>query len=53
MAGMLPRMPIGVVEGRVVLSVPEEWRALAGDRILNRVRGLGRVIGLDGRVEVG
>ncbi|WP_375410212.1 exopolyphosphatase [uncultured Methylobacterium sp.] len=53
MAGTLPRMPIGVVEGRVVLSVPEEWRALAGDRILNRVRGLGRVIGFDGRVEVG
>lgn len=52
MAGTLARTPIGVAEGRVVLTVPQAWSALAGDRILNRLRGLGRIVGLDGRVEV-
>lgn len=53
MAGTLPRIPIGVADGKVLLTIPAEWRALAGERILGRVRGLGRVIGLEGRVEVG
>ncbi|KQT16564.1 exopolyphosphatase [Methylobacterium sp. Leaf399] len=52
MAAILPRLPVGIAEGRVVLTVPSDWRSLAGDRVLNRVRGLGRVVGLDGRVEV-
>jgi exopolyphosphatase/guanosine-5'-triphosphate,3'-diphosphate pyrophosphatase len=53
MAETLPRMPVGVAEGRVILTIPAEWRALAGERILGRVRGLGRVVGLEGKVEVG
>jgi exopolyphosphatase/guanosine-5'-triphosphate,3'-diphosphate pyrophosphatase len=32
--------------------MPADRETLAGDRILNRVRGVGRVIGLDGRIAV-
>ena len=53
MEGTLRRTALAVEDGKVVLRMPEEWRALAGDRVLNRVRGLGRVIGLDGRVDIG
>jgi len=52
MAGTLERMPVLAGDGKVVLRVPPEWQGLAGDRLLGRVRGLGRVIGLDGRVEI-
>ena len=53
MAGPLERMPVAVEDGKVVLRLPAEWAELNGERLLSRVRGLGRVVGLDGRVEVG
>jgi exopolyphosphatase/guanosine-5'-triphosphate,3'-diphosphate pyrophosphatase len=53
MTGVLERTPLAVEDGKIVLRLPAEWRPLDGERLLNRVRGLGRVIGLDGRVEVG
>jgi exopolyphosphatase/guanosine-5'-triphosphate,3'-diphosphate pyrophosphatase len=53
MDGALPRAPLGVEEGRVTLRLPAEWKDLGGDRLLNRVRGLARLIGCDGRVVVG
>jgi len=37
----------------VTLRLPAEWKDLGGDRLLNRVRGLARLIGCDGRVVVG
>ncbi|MEE7492334.1 exopolyphosphatase [Methylobacterium oryzae] len=52
MDGALGRAPLTVEDGRVVLRLPRDWEALNGDRLLNRVRGLGRIIGLDGRVEM-
>lgn len=52
MDGALPRAPLTVEEGRVTLHLPGDWADLNGDRLLNRVRGLGRVIGLDGRIIV-
>jgi exopolyphosphatase/guanosine-5'-triphosphate,3'-diphosphate pyrophosphatase len=52
MDGALGRAPLTVEDGRVVLRLPRDWKPLSGDRLLNRVRALGRVIGLDGRVEV-
>jgi exopolyphosphatase/guanosine-5'-triphosphate,3'-diphosphate pyrophosphatase len=52
MAGPLKRMPLVVEDGKVVLRLPAEWAELNGERLLSRVRGLGRVVGLDGRVEV-
>ncbi|TXM75029.1 exopolyphosphatase [Methylobacterium sp. WL103] len=53
MEGALRRMPLKIEDGRVILSLPPEWDALNGDRLLNRVRGLGRIVGLEGRVRVG
>lgn len=53
MEGALRRMPLDVEDGRVVLILPPDWDALNGDRLLNRVRGLGRIVGLDGRVRIG
>ncbi len=52
MAGPLARMPVTVEDGKVVLRLPRDWEALNGERLLNRVRGLARVIGLDGRIDV-
>ncbi|WP_430913545.1 exopolyphosphatase [Methylobacterium sp. sgz302541] len=52
MAGTLEQIPIAVADGKVVLRLPAAWEALAGDRLLNRVRGLGRIVGLDGRIEI-
>ena len=53
MDGALTRAPLLIEEGRVTLRIPQDWAALASDRLLNRVRGLGRVVGLDGRIEIG
>ncbi|SFG95686.1 exopolyphosphatase [Methylobacterium gossipiicola] len=52
MEGTLSSLPIEIADGRVVLTLPANREALAGDRILGRVRGVGRVIGLDGRLAV-
>ncbi len=40
-------------EGRLTLHLPGEWAALNGERLLNRVRGTGRLLGLDARIVVG
>lgn len=53
MEGALRRMPLVVEDGRAVLTLPADWAALNGDRLLHRVRGLGRIVGLDGRIVVG
>ncbi|MGU3361831.1 exopolyphosphatase [Methylobacterium sp. M6A4_1b] len=50
MAGALGRIPVTVEGGRVTLTLPADQGALPGDRILNRVRGLGRLLGLEGRI---
>ncbi|NEU11289.1 exopolyphosphatase [Methylobacterium sp. BTF04] len=53
MAGALGSLPVVVQDGRVTLTLPPEAESLPGDRILNRLRGLARVIGLDGRIVTG
>ncbi|POR41391.1 exopolyphosphatase [Methylobacterium sp. V23] len=50
MAGALGRIPVTIEGGRVTLSLPADLGSLPGDRILNRVRGLGRLFGLEGRI---
>ena len=51
--GVLRRTSVAVEDGKVVLRLSAELRDLEGERLLNRVRGLGRVIGLDGRIDAG
>ncbi len=50
MAGALGRIPVTIEGGRVTLTLPADQGSLPGDRILNRVRGLGRLFGLEGRI---
>ena len=50
--GTLGGLPVTAADGRVTLTLPADRETLAGDRILNRVRGVGRVIGLDGRIAI-
>lgn len=50
MAGALERIPVTIEGGRVTLTLPADQGSLPGDRILNRVRGLGRLFGLEGRI---
>jgi len=45
MPGILPRAPIGVEHGRLVLRLEGEMAALAGERVFNRLRQLARLIG--------
>ncbi|MDP4003114.1 exopolyphosphatase [Methylobacterium sp. NEAU K] len=52
MDGALVRAPLAVEDGRVTLRMPPDWADLSSDRLLNRVRGLGRLVGLEGRIEI-
>lgn len=45
MPGVLPRTPLKVERGRLVLRFPGPLAALAGDRLFNRLRQLARLIG--------
>ena len=45
MPGVLPRTPLAVERHRLALHLPGATAALAGERILNRLRSLARLIG--------
>jgi exopolyphosphatase/guanosine-5'-triphosphate,3'-diphosphate pyrophosphatase len=48
MPGVLPRAPLQVERGRLVLRLEGKMAALSGDRLRSRVRALGKLIGRDG-----
>lgn len=43
-AGVLPRTPLGVVEGRLVLRLPPDLAPLASERLSGRLRALGKLV---------
>jgi exopolyphosphatase/guanosine-5'-triphosphate,3'-diphosphate pyrophosphatase len=47
MPGVLPHTPLAVERHRLALRLPGEYAALGGERVLNRLRGLSRLIGRD------
>ena len=47
MPGVLPRAPMKVEKGRLVLRLEGELAALDGERLFNRVRQLGKLVGRD------
>jgi exopolyphosphatase/guanosine-5'-triphosphate,3'-diphosphate pyrophosphatase len=47
MPGVLPRTPLAVERHRLALHLPGEYAALSGERVLNRLRSLARLIGRD------
>jgi exopolyphosphatase/guanosine-5'-triphosphate,3'-diphosphate pyrophosphatase len=53
MPGVLPRTPMRVERGQLVLRIPKGLRSLAGDRVSNRLRQLGRLIGREPVLLVG
>ena len=51
MPGVLPLTPLSVQRGRLTLSLPAARADLASDRLLGRVKALGRLLGLEAAVE--
>jgi exopolyphosphatase/guanosine-5'-triphosphate,3'-diphosphate pyrophosphatase len=45
MPGVLDETSLAIQRHRLALRVPGEFAALAGERVLNRLRSLGRLIG--------
>lgn len=52
MEGVLPRTPLLAKGNQVVLQMPKSMEALASERLLGRVRALGRMLNLEPRIEV-
>ncbi|HEY5226805.1 MAG TPA: Ppx/GppA phosphatase family protein [Methylovirgula sp.] len=50
MADVLPRTPMICVKNRLILTLPQELADLASDRLSNRLKQLGRVIGREALV---
>jgi exopolyphosphatase/guanosine-5'-triphosphate,3'-diphosphate pyrophosphatase len=53
MPGVLPKTPLRVERGRLVLHLPGRFAALAGERVANRMRTLARLIGREPQVVLG
>jgi exopolyphosphatase/guanosine-5'-triphosphate,3'-diphosphate pyrophosphatase len=51
MEGVLPRTPLFVRRQEVVLQLPHSMAALANERLINRMRQLAKLIGLDPKIE--
>jgi exopolyphosphatase/guanosine-5'-triphosphate,3'-diphosphate pyrophosphatase len=45
MAGLLPRMPAACVDGRLILRFPDDLRPLASERVVGRLKQLGKLLG--------
>ena len=53
MPGVLPRAPLVVERGTLVLRLEGDLAALEGERLYNRVRRLGKLIGREPTVKAG
>jgi exopolyphosphatase/guanosine-5'-triphosphate,3'-diphosphate pyrophosphatase len=52
MPGLLPKMPMLCVNGKVILSAPPELASLASDRVSGRLKQLAKLLGRDSRILV-
>ncbi|MGO4704283.1 exopolyphosphatase [Microvirga sp. 2MCAF38] len=52
MEGILPRTPLIARGEQVVLQVPSDLKELASDRLIGRVRALGKLLNLEPRIEI-
>ena len=52
MEGVLPETPLLARGGAVVLQLPAHRAALASDRLMGRVRALGKLLNLEPRIEI-
>ena len=53
MAGVLPRAPLLCQDGAIVLELPGELAPLASERLLNRMRALGKLLNCEAVVRAG
>jgi exopolyphosphatase/guanosine-5'-triphosphate,3'-diphosphate pyrophosphatase len=53
MPGVLPRTPLRARHGRLTLTLPAPRADLVSDRLVNRVKALARLLGLEAAVETG
>lgn len=53
MPGVLPSTPMRVERGRLILRIRGKFKALAGERVNNRLRSLARLIGYPAKVMTG
>ena len=53
MSGVLPRMPLDCVRGKVALTLPRDLADLASDRCVGRLKQLAKLIGREAEVRVG
>jgi len=51
--GVLPKVRLKVERGRLNLRLPRRYAALGGERVFNRLRQLGRLIGRDPQILIG
>jgi exopolyphosphatase / guanosine-5'-triphosphate,3'-diphosphate pyrophosphatase len=52
MPGILPRTSLQTQDGALLLTLPGDYGDLASDRVLNRLKTLARLIGVDARIEI-
>jgi exopolyphosphatase/guanosine-5'-triphosphate,3'-diphosphate pyrophosphatase len=52
MAGVLPRVPLVMRGGAIVLELPRDLQGLASDRLTARLKQLARLLDVEARVEV-
>ncbi len=52
MPGVLPRTGLRVKDGVLLLSLPKDFADLASDRVLSRMKSLGRLLGTDAAVNI-
>jgi len=52
MPGVLPRTPLQIRKGALALELPAALADLGSDRLMNRLKSLARVIGLEAAVEI-
>ena len=51
MPGVLRRAPLRVRRKELVLTLPPDLEALGGERVANRMKALGKLIGREPRIE--
>lgn len=53
MEGILPRTALFARGDRIVLGLPEDMGPLAGERLMGRMRQLGKLLGREARIQIG
>ncbi len=52
MPGVLPRTSLRLRKGVLILTVQGDFADLASDRVLNRLKTLGRLVGANAQIEI-